>query len=490
MHNSKIVSEGITFDDVLLIPAKSDFVPAAANTATRLTRNISINIPIISAAMDTVTESALAIALAQEGGIGIIHKNLDIESQQREVGKVKRSENGVILDPLTLSPDKTVADARIVMDQQNISGIPIVENKKLVGILTRRDMKFLKDDNLKLSEVMTKDNLVTADAGTTLDQAKEVLQKHKVEKLLLVNDQYQLAGMITMRDIDRIKKFPNSARDDRGRLRVGAAVGVMDIERIEALIAAEVDVIVVDTAHGHSQNVIDTVKAIKEKHSIDVIAGNVATADATVELIKAGADAVKVGIGPGAICTTRVISGVGVPQVTAIMDCAKAAEKYNVPIIADGGIKLSGDITKAIAAGASCVMLGSLLAGLHESPGLLVIYKGRQFKEYRGMGSLGAMVKGSADRYGQKSSDAKEKLVPEGVEGRVPYRGMMSTFVYQLVGGLRAGMGYCGTETIEKLRKNAKFTRISSAGISESHPHDIMITTEPPNYSGPEMMDV
>lgn len=489
MHNSKIISEGITFDDVLLVPAKSDFVPADANTSTKLTRNITINIPIISAAMDTVTESALAIAIAQEGGIGIIHKNLDIESQKREVAKVKRSENGVILDPVTLSPDQTAQRAMEVMNEQNVSGIPIVEGKKLVGILTRRDMKFLKDESVTLRKVMTKDNLVTASAGTTLDQAKEVLQKHKVEKLLLVDDDGQLAGLITMRDIDRLKQFPNSARDQRGRLRVGAAVGVKDFERIEALIEAEADVIVVDTAHGHSQNVLDTVKRIKKEHNIDIIAGNVATAEATIDLIKAGVDAVKVGIGPGAICTTRVISGVGVPQITAIMDCAKAAEKYDVPIIADGGIKLSGDITKALAAGASCVMLGSLLAGLDESPGLLVIYKGRQFKEYRGMGSLGAMVKGSADRYGQKSSDAKEKLVPEGVEGRVPYRGSLSNYLYQLVGGLRAGMGYCGTPTIEKLRTKAKFVRISTAGISESHPHDIMITKEPPNYSGPEMLE-
>ncbi|MCD4830756.1 MAG: IMP dehydrogenase [Anaerohalosphaeraceae bacterium] len=488
MQNTKIVSEGITFDDVLLIPAKSDFVPAAADTSTKLTKNIRINIPIIAAAMDTVTESALAIALAQEGGIGIIHKNLDIESQKREVAKVKRSENGVIIDPVVLSPDETVQQARDVMAQQNVSGIPIVNDQKLVGILTRRDLKFLKDETVRISDVMTKENLVTAPAGTTLEEAKEVLQKHKIEKLLLVEDE-KLAGLITMRDIDRIQQFPNAARDERGRLRVGAAVGVKDFERIEALIDAEADVIVVDTAHGHSQNVIDTVKQIKAEHNIDVIAGNIATADAAKELIKAGADAIKVGIGPGAICTTRVISGVGVPQISAIMDCVAVADKHNIPVIADGGIKLSGDITKAIAAGASSVMLGSLLAGLAESPGLLVIYKGRQFKEYRGMGSLGAMVKGSADRYGQKSSADKEKLVPEGVEGRVPYRGTLSEFIYQLVGGLRAGMGYCGTKTTEQLRTNAKFVRISAAGVSESHPHDIMITTEPPNYSGREMME-
>ncbi|MBN1786772.1 MAG: IMP dehydrogenase [Sedimentisphaerales bacterium] len=489
MYKGKIVSEGITFDDVLLIPAKSDFVPTETDTSTRLTNNIRINIPIVSAAMDTVTESALAIALAQEGGIGMIHKNLDIETQQREVEKVKRSENGVILDPVTLEPNQTVQRALEVMNEQNVSGIPIVEGKKLVGILTRRDLKFLKDQSVRLSEVMTKDNLVTAAANTTLEQAKEVLQKHKIEKLLLVNSNFELAGLITMRDIDRVQLFPNAVRDERGRLRVGAAVGVKDFDRIEALIEAEVDVLVVDTAHGHSQNVIDTVKEIKKSYDIDVVAGNVATAEAAVDLIKAGVNAVKVGIGPGAICTTRVISGVGVPQISAIMDCAAAADKYDIPIIADGGIRMSGDITKAIAAGASSVMLGSLLAGLDESPGLLVIYKGRQFKEYRGMGSLGAMVKGSADRYGQKSSASKEKLVPEGVEGRVPYRGLLSNFIYQLVGGLRAGMGYCGTPTTELLRTKAKFVRIGTAGVNESHPHDILITKEAPNYSTRDILE-
>jgi IMP dehydrogenase len=488
MHRDKIVAEGITFDDCLLIPAKSDFVPTETDTATRLTNNIKINIPIVSSAMDTVTESALAIALAQEGGIGMIHKNLTVEAQRREVIKVKRSENGVILDPITLNPNQTVQRAREVMNEQNVSGIPIIDGKRLVGILTQRDLKFLRDDSVKISEVMTKDNLIKASADTTLEQAKDVLQKHRVEKLLLVNDKGELAGLITMRDIDRFQQFPNAVRDNRGRLRVGAAVGVKDFDRIEALIKAEVDVLVVDTAHGHSQNVIDTVKAIKKKHDIDVIAGNVATAEATADLIKAGVNAVKVGIGPGAICTTRVISGVGVPQISAIMDCATAADKSDIPIIADGGVRFSGDITKAIAAGASSVMLGSLLAGLDESPGLLVIYKGRQFKEYRGMGSLGAMVKGSSDRYGQKST-SKEKLVPEGVEGRVPYRGSLSDFVYRLVGGLRAGMGYCGTSTIEQLRTKAKFVRISAAGVTESHPHDILITKEPPNYSTREMIE-
>ncbi|MHC4618232.1 MAG: IMP dehydrogenase [Planctomycetota bacterium] len=483
MDKGKIVTEGITFDDVLLIPAKSDFVPSQADTSTQLTNNIGINIPIVSAAMDTVTEAALAIALAQEGGIGIIHKNLSVEAQKIEVAKVKRSEHGVILDPVTLSPGEAVRRAQELMNQQNVSGIPIVDGKKLAGILTRRDLKFLKDYDVKINSVMTKEKLVTGPAGTSLEQAKEILQKHKIEKLLLVNSNGELAGLITMRDIDRVQQYPWAARDERGRLRVGAAVGVHDYERIEALIAAEVDVIVVDTAHGHSQNVIDTVKTVKNKYKIDVIAGNIATAEAAEDLIAAGANAVKVGIGPGAICTTRVISGVGVPQISAITNCAEVAEKSNIPVIADGGIRQSGDITKAIAAGASSVMIGSLFAGLKESPGQLVIYKGRQFKEYRGMGSLGAMVKGSAERYGQESTTERDKLVPEGVEGRVPYRGTLDDFVYQLVGGLRAGMGYCGARNIEELRKNGRFVRISAASVSESHPHDIQITKEAPNYS-------
>ena len=486
MDKSKITAEGITFDDVLLIPAKSDFVPSQAQTSTQLTNNITINIPIVSAAMDTVTEASLAIALAQEGGIGVIHKNLVVEAQKREVAKVKRSENGVILDPVTLTPAEPVKRARELMNEQNVSGIPVVEGRKLAGILTRRDLKFLKDYEVKISSVMTKDNLVTGPAHTTLEQAKEILQKHKVEKLLLVNDEGELAGLITMRDIDRVQQYPLSARDSRGRLRVGAAVGVGDYERIGALIEAEVDVIVVDTAHGHSQNVIDTVETIKSSYDIDVIAGNIATAKAAEDLIKAGVNAVKVGIGPGAICTTRVISGVGMPQISAIINCAEVANKHNIPVIADGGIRHSGDITKAIAAGASSVMLGALFAGLKESPGQLVIYKGRQFKEYRGMGSLGAMVKGSADRYGQQSSTQRSKLVPEGVEGRVPYRGTLSEFVYQLVGGLRAGMGYCGAQNIAELRKNGRFARISAASVSESHPHDIQITKEAPNYSATE----
>ena len=483
MDKNKIVAEGITFDDVLLLPAKSDVVPSQAETSTQLTNNITINIPIVSAAMDTVTEAALAIALAQEGGVGVIHKNLSVEAQQREVAKVKRSEHGVILDPVTLTPGDPVRRAKELMNEQNVSGIPIVDGKKLVGILTKRDLKFLKDYDVRISSEMVKKNLVTGPAGTTLEQAKEILQEHKVEKLLLVDSDGALEGLITMRDIDRVQQYPIAARDKRGRLRVGAAVSVQDYERIEALIAADVDIIVVDTAHGHSQNVIDTLKKIKAEYDIDVIAGNIATAEAAKDLIAAGANAVKVGIGPGAICTTRVISGVGVPQVSAIMNCAKVAESQGIPVIADGGIRQSGDISKAIAAGASSVMVGSLFAGLKESPGQLVIYKGRQFKEYRGMGSLGAMVKGSAERYGQKSSTEQDKLVPEGVEGRVPYRGTLDAFVYQLVGGLRAGMGYCGARNIEELKKNARFVRISSASVAESHPHDIQITKEAPNYS-------
>ena len=483
MDKSKTFAEGITFDDVLLIPAKSDFVPSQAETRTQLTNNIEINIPIVSAAMDTVTEAALAIALAQEGGIGIIHKNLSIEAQKREVAKVKRSEHGVIIDPVTLSPNEPVRKAQELMNEQNVSGIPIVNGKKLVGILTRRDLKFLKDYDAEISSVMVKSNLITGPAGTTLEQAKEILQEHKVEKLLLINGNNELAGLITMRDIDRVQQYPISARDHRGRLRVGAAVGVHDYERIEALIAADADIIVVDTAHGHSQNVIDTVKKIKTDYDIDVIAGNIATSEAAEDLIAAGANAVKVGIGPGAICTTRIISGVGVPQVSAIINCVKVAHKHKIPVIADGGIRQSGDITKAIAAGASSVMIGSLFAGLKESPGQLVIYKGRQFKEYRGMGSLGAMVKGSAERYSQSSSTEVSKLVPEGVEGRVPYRGTLGDFVYQLVGGLRAGMGYCGARSIDELMIKGQFVRISAASISESHPHDIQITKEAPNYS-------
>ena len=484
----KIVGEGITFDDVLLIPARSSVVPNQVDTRSRCSRNVELRIPMLSAAMDTVTESALAIALAQEGGLGVMHKNLSPANQAREVRKVKRSEHGVIVDPVTLGPDEPVSKARQLMADFNISGVPIVMGgtggRKLVGIITRRDLAFLSDQAQKVSDVMTSKNLVTAPPNTALDEAERILNRAKVEKLLLVNDARELTGLITMRDINRARQFPNSCRDGRGRLRVGAAVGVFDMDRIGQLIEADVDLIVVDTAHGHSENVIQTIKQIKSNKAwkIDVVAGNIATAQAARDLIEAGADGLKVGIGPGAICTTRVVAGVGIPQVTAIMDVSKVAAEAGVPIIADGGIRHSGDITKAIAAGADCVMVGSLFAGLDESPGQTVIYQGRQFKEYRGMGSLGAMVAGSADRYGQAGA-RRDKLVPEGVEGRVPYRGRLADFVYQLVGGLRAGMGYCGTPDIASLRTNARFVRVTTASMAESHPHDIAITREAPNYT-------
>jgi IMP dehydrogenase len=499
MEHSKIVHDGITFDDVLLIPSRSDFIPADADTHTRLTRAIELNVPLLSAPMDTVTEAALAIALAQEGGVGIIHKNLSIENQAREVEKVKRSENGIIVDPITLPPTATIGTARKVMREYNVSGIPIVEggdesggrgashstngqSARLVGIMTRRDLKFQEDDNRRIGEVMTKEGLVTAPAETTLDAAEKLLFKAKVEKLLLVDKEGRLAGLITMRDIDKLHQFPASCKDRRGRLRVGAASGVKDFARVEALIKADVDVVIIDTAHGHSKNVIETVREIKKNWDIQVIAGNVATAEGAKDLIDAGVDAVKVGIGPGAICTTRIVSGVGVPQITAIFQACSVAESAGVPVIADGGIRHSGDITKAIAAGASCVMMGSLFAGLDESPGELVIHQGRRYKTYRGMGSMGAMIAGSGDRYGQGGIRDRGKLVPEGVEGRVPYRGSLGDFVYQLVGGLRAGMGYCGTRNIEALRKNARFCRVTAASMAESHPHDITITKESPNY--------
>ncbi len=482
---ARIVGEGITFDDVLLLPAKSSVVPRVADVRSRLTRNISINLPVVSAPMDTVTESALAIALAQEGGIGVIHKNLSVEAQAREVYKVKRSESGVIIDPITLRPTDVVDRAREVMRLHNVSGVPITtDNAHLVGILTRRDLKFLPaSDNHPIDEVMTKSNLVTAPPETTLEEAEKILHRHKVEKLLLVHPGGRLAGLITIRDINRSRLFPTTCKDSRGRLRVGAAVGVHDDERVDALIANDVDVVVVDTAHGHSENVIETVRAIRKRYEIDIIAGNVATPRGAADLIDAGADAVKVGIGPGSICTTRVVSGVGVPQITAVMNTAAVADPAGVPVIADGGIRYSGDITKAIAAGASSVMIGSLFAGLDEAPGQIVIWKGRRFKEYRGMGSLGAMVSGSADRYAQAGETEGDKLVPEGVEGRVPYRGHLAEFVYQLIGGLRAGMGYCGTPAIEALRTKASFIRISSASVIENHPHDITITREAPNYA-------
>ncbi|MEM6260411.1 MAG: IMP dehydrogenase [Planctomycetota bacterium] len=484
---AKIIAEGITFDDVLLLPDRSDVVPSQADTSSRLTRSITLNIPLLSAPMDTVTESALAIALAQQGGLGVIHKNLSIKKQVREVIKVKRSANGVIADPVTLPPEAMASEVRHLMEEQHISGVPITDtgqpNGKVVGILTRRDMVFLSDDDVPIYEVMTKDRLVTAPPSTTLEEAEQVLNKNKVEKLLLVDDDFKLAGLITMRDVSKLHQFPLACRDGRGRLRVGAAVGVHQLDRVEALIDAEVDVIVLDSAHGHSENILQSIRDIKARFDIDVIAGNVATEHGARDLIEAGADAVKVGIGPGSICTTRVVSGVGVPQITAVMNAAKAAEPLGVPIIADGGIRHSGDITKAVAAGASIVMLGSLFAGLDESPGELIIHAGRRYKQYRGMGSEGAMLAGSADRYAQKGVKTKDKLVPEGVEGRVPYRGPLSDFVYQMVGGLRAGMGYCGTPDIESLREHARFVRISGNSLAENHPHDIAITRESPNYT-------
>ncbi|GAB4107979.1 MAG: IMP dehydrogenase [Phycisphaeraceae bacterium] len=482
----KILCDGITFDDVLLTPARSDVVPALADTSTRLTANIPLNIPLLSAPMDTVTEAALAIALAQEGGLGFIHKNLSIDQQVREVVKVKRSANGVITDPVTLPPDAPSSKARQLMAEQNISGVPITDNGRpdgrVVGILTRRDLMFLPGEDKPVRDVMTREPLVTAKPGTTLEQAHAILNQNKVEKLLLVDADMRLTGLITMRDIEKLSQFPLACRDSRGRLRVGAAVGVHQLDRVAALIEAEVDVIVVDSAHGHSSNVIETVKAVKAKYNIDVVAGNVATQQGAQDLIDAGADAVKVGIGPGSICTTRVVTGVGVPQLTAIANACRAADKADIPVIADGGIRHSGDITKALAAGASSVMLGSLFAGLDESPGEMVIHQGRRYKTYRGMGSQGAMMQGSADRYSQ-AGVAREKMVPEGVEGRVPYRGPLSDFVYQMVGGLKAGMGYCGTPTIDALRRDARFVRVSSASLVESHPHDINITKESPNYT-------
>ncbi|MEW4566853.1 IMP dehydrogenase [Tautonia sp. JC769] len=488
----RIAYQGMTFDDVLLEPALSELLPREVETRTRLTASIDLNIPILSAPMDTVTEAELAIALAQEGGLGIIHKNLSIEDQTIEVDKVKRSENGIIVDPVTLPPTATVAEARELMSDHNISGVPIVvEGRKLRGILTRRDLRFLERDDLPVEEVMTKTNLVTAPENTSLDEADRILTKNKVEKLLLVDEDATLKGLITIKDIDKLHKYPLACKDARGRLRVGAAVGVYDFERVASLIEADVDLIVVDSAHGHSKNVIETVRQVKRDFQIEVVAGNVATADGTRALIDAGADAVKVGIGPGSICTTRVVSGVGVPQITAVYHCSKAAEG-RVPIIADGGIRYSGDVAKALAAGAHCVMIGGLFAGLAESPGETIIYRGRSFKQYRGMGSIGAMAKGSADRYRQdvqKGPDGKptasQKYVPEGVEGRVPYKGPLADYVYQLIGGLRAGMGYCGTQTIEELRTKTRFIQVTGASVSEGHPHDVVITQEAPNYTSP-----
>ncbi|PAQ12908.1 IMP dehydrogenase [Bacillaceae bacterium SAOS 7] len=486
MWENKFSKEGLTFDDVLLVPAKSDVLPKDVSLQTTLTETLKLNVPMISAGMDTVTEADMAIGMARQGGLGIIHKNMSVEQQAEQVDKVKRSESGVITDPFFLTPDHQVFDAEHLMGKYRISGVPIVNNEdeqKLVGILTNRDLRFIQDYSISINDVMTKENLVTAPVGTTLEEAEKILQKYKIEKLPLVDSQGVLQGLITIKDIEKVIEFPNSAKDSQGRLLVGAAVGVTTdtMKRIEMLVKAHVDVIVVDTAHGHSRGVIETVKEIRAAYpELNIIAGNVATAEATRALIEAGADVVKVGIGPGSICTTRVVAGVGVPQITAVYDCATEARKHGKAIIADGGIKYSGDIVKALAAGGHAVMLGSLLAGTSESPGATEIYQGRRFKVYRGMGSVGAMEKGSKDRYFQE--DAK-KFVPEGIEGRIPYKGPISDTLYQLVGGLRAGMGYCGTKDITDLRENAQFIRMTGAGLRESHPHDVQITKEAPNYS-------
>ncbi len=495
------VPEALTFDDVLLVPARSEVVPASTNTQTQLTRNIRLNIPIISAAMDTVTESHMAIALAQQGGMGIVHRNLTIEQQANEIDKVKRSESGMIVDPVTMSPDAKVSDALEVMKQYKISGVPITQKDgKLVGILTNRDLRFETRFDIPISKVMTKDNLITVPVGTTLEQAEEILHEHRVEKLLVVDDKYNLKGLITVKDIQKKLKYPQAAKDDHGRLRVGGAIGATGdfLERAQELAKAKADILAIDSAHGHSALVLAAVKTVKAKlPEVDLLAGNIATFDGACDLVKAGADGVKVGIGPGSICTTRIVTGVGVPQVTAIAEAARAVRDAGVPLIADGGIKYSGDIVKAVAAGASAVMIGSMFAGTDESPGELILYQGRTFKSYRGMGSLGAMAQGSSERYFQNSdgdastetsplrdgSNRLGKLVPEGIEGRVPYRGSVAMIVYQMVGGLRSGMGYCGCQTVSDLQQRARFVRISAAGLRESHVHDVMITREAPNYA-------
>ncbi len=481
----KVVGDALTFDDVLLIPNYSTVLPRETNVVTKLTREITLNIPLVSAAMDTVTESELAIALAREGGIGIIHKNFSIEKQSEQVDRVKRSESGMISDPVTLGPNHTVREAIALMNKYHISGIPIVSGETLVGILTNRDLRFVDDHDRKVTDFMTKDDLVTAKVGTTLEDAEKILQKHKVEKLPVVDSSGKLRGLITYKDIQKKKRYPNACKDERGRLRVGAAVGVKSetLDRVDALAKAGVDVIVVDTAHGHSRGVIGMVKTLRKRYpQLQLMAGNVGTKEGTVELIEAGVDAVKVGIGPGSICTTRVIAGIGIPQVTAVMECAAAAAKYRIPIIADGGIKQTGDIAKAIAAGADSVMIGNLFAGVEESPGEKILYEGRAYKTYRGMGSLESMKAGSSDRYFQDAEDDIKKLVPEGIEGRVPYRGPLTDTVYQMVGGLRAAMGYLGCKSIDELKRNGRFVRITSAGLSESHPHDVDIVQEAPNY--------
>ncbi len=486
MQIDKIIYEGLTFDDLLLVPAKSSVLPRETNIESRLTKNILLNIPFISAAMDTVTESKMAIAMAAQGGIGIIHKNMSIERQADEVDKVKRSESGMIHHPITLAPDKLVSDATSLMEKYRISGIPIVDDKnKLIGILTNRDLRFEPNLNQKISDIMTKDNLWTAPLGTTLEEAEILLQKYKIEKLPVVDDNGILKGLITFKDISKKKKFPNACKDKLGRLRVGAAVSVSSdtMERVEALINANVDVITVDTAHGHSEGVLKTVKAIKEKHqNIQLIVGNIVTKEAALELVDLGVDAVKVGIGAGSICTTRIVAGVGVPQVSAIFEVAEALKGTGVPVIADGGIKQTGDVSKAIAAGADTVMMGGMFAGVDETPGEKILLEGRSFKMYRGMGSLGAMKHGSKDRYFQDMEDDIKKLVPEGVEGRVAYKGVLADTIYQFIGGLRASMGYCGARDITDFKENAKFVKISGAGLRESHPHDVIITKESPNY--------
>jgi len=486
----KLKYQAVTFDDVLLEPRHSDIVPAEVDVSTQLTRRIRMNLPILSSPMDTVTESAMAIALAQEGGIGIIHKNMSIRRQTDEVEKVKRSANGIIVNPATLPPEATVEQARQLMDQYKVSGVPITRaDRHLEGIVTRRDLRFLSNWDLRVRDVMTRENLVTRTGTVTLEEAEKVLMEKKVEKLLLVDEEFRLTGLITIKDIDMMRSFPNACKDAQGRLRAGAAVGVHDYERVESLIQKGVDVLVVDSAHGHSANVLETVKEVKRQWDIEIIAGNVATAEGCRDLIAAGADAVKVGIGPGSICTTRVISGVGVPQVTAIYQASQACRDSQTPVIADGGVRYSGDITKAIAAGAHAVMIGGLFAGLDESPGERILYQGRVFKAYRGMGSLGAMVQGSQERYRQSARRGPDKLVPEGVEGRVPYKGPLGPFIYQLVGGLRAGMGYCGTRTVDALRSDTQFIQVSPASVRESHPHDIVITQEAPNYSAEYTID-
>ncbi|CUQ27420.1 IMP dehydrogenase [Clostridium baratii] len=480
---ARILKQAYTFDDVLLVPNKSEVLPNQVSLQTNVTKTIKLNIPLISASMDTVTESKMAIAMAREGGLGIIHKNMSIEEQAKEVDKVKRQENGVITDPIYLSPDHTLQDAEELMSQYRISGVPITVNGKLVGILTNRDVTFEDDMTKKISEVMTKENLITAPEGTTITEAKEILKKHKIEKLPLVDKEGNLKGLITIKDIEKARIFPNAAKDSKGRLLCGAAVGVTKdmMERVDALVKAKVDIITIDTAHGHSRGVLEAVKRVKEKYpNLQVIAGNVATKEATEDLIKAGADCVKVGIGPGSICTTRIVAGVGVPQLTAVMDCVEVGRKYGVPVIADGGIKYSGDVVKALAAGACAAMMGSLFAGCEEAPGEVEIFQGRSYKVYRGMGSLGAMAKGSKDRYFQ---DGNKKLVPEGIEGRIAYKGLVSDTIFQMLGGIRAGMGYLGSKDLETLYNTATFVVQTSAGLRESHPHDINMTKEAPNYS-------